>query len=62
MVVSVIGMLALGGALILTMSNIMQGQALRSGKATAQTVGNYVAAAVPPDVFGRGVIDPAQHD
>lgn len=60
--VSVVGMLALGAALILTMSNIMQGQALRNGTATAQTVGRYAAASIPPEVFGLGVIDPAQHD
>jgi diguanylate cyclase (GGDEF)-like protein len=60
--VSVVGMLALGAALILTMSNIMQGQALRNGTATAQTVGRYATASIPPEVFGLGVIDPAQHD
>ena len=54
-------MLALGIALVLTMSNIMQTQALRDGIASAQTVGRYASAAVPPDAFTRGVVDPAQH-
>ena len=54
-------MLALGIALVLTMSNIMQTQALRDGIASAQTVGRYASAAVPPDSFTRGVVDPAQH-
>jgi diguanylate cyclase (GGDEF)-like protein len=59
-VVSVIGMLALGSALIWTMSNVMQSQSLRNGAATATTVGTYAGQAVSADAFGLGILDAGQ--
>jgi diguanylate cyclase (GGDEF)-like protein len=58
----VIGMLALGSALIWTMSNVMQDQALRNGAATAGTAATYAGEAVGADAFAVGVLDSGQRE
>jgi diguanylate cyclase (GGDEF)-like protein len=58
----VIGMLALGSALIWTMSNVMQDQALRNGAATAATAATYAGEAVGPGAFAVGVLDSGQRE
>ncbi len=61
-VVSVIGMLILGCALIVTTATVMRQQALREGAAAAQSVAQYAGAAVSQEVYTLGLLAPGQRD
>jgi len=58
--VSVISMLTLGVALVLTMSHVLTSRALESGIETAQTVEAYAHGAVPMDAYRLGLLAPAE--
>ena len=59
-VVSVISMLSLGVALVLTMSNVMRARALDAGVETAQIVESYASQAVPIEAYTLGLLAPEQ--
>lgn len=61
-VVSIVAMLVLGCALILTTATVMRQQALREGAAAAQSVARYAGASLPPDVYTLGLLAPEQHE
>lgn len=61
-VVSVVAMLVLGCALILTTGTVLRQQALREGAAAAQSVAQYAGASLPQDAYTLGLLEPGQRD
>ncbi|GIG23710.1 hypothetical protein Cch01nite_44340 [Cellulomonas chitinilytica] len=59
-VVSVVAMAALGCALVWVTSNVMRGQALRDGTASAETLTAYTVGSVPTDAFADGLVSPEE--
>jgi diguanylate cyclase (GGDEF)-like protein len=59
-VVSVVAMAALGCALVWVTSNVMRGQALRDGTASAETLTAYTVGSVPSDAFADGLVSPEE--
>jgi diguanylate cyclase (GGDEF)-like protein len=53
-------MLALGVALVLVTSNVMQAQAQRDGIALARSIESYASQSVPEQAFTVGVLGPAE--
>ncbi|MGY4645381.1 putative bifunctional diguanylate cyclase/phosphodiesterase [Cellulomonas sp. URHB0016] len=59
-VVSVVAMAALGCALVWVTSNVMRGQALRDGTASAETLMAYTVGSLPSDAFADGLVSPEE--
>ncbi|MBB2924869.1 EAL domain-containing protein [Cellulomonas cellasea] len=57
---SVLAMLTLGATLVVTISSVLQRQALRDGVDAAQTVAVYAGRAVDAESFTLALLDPAQ--
>ncbi|MBO9555942.1 MAG: EAL domain-containing protein [Cellulomonas sp.] len=53
-------MAALGCALVWVTSNVMRGQALRDGTASAETLTAYTVGSVPSDAFADGLVSPEE--
>ncbi len=61
-VVSLVAVLLLGAALVLTVDRVMRDQALGAGATAAESVAAYVTDSLDPDVFIQGVLPSARRD
>ena len=61
-VVSLVAMAALGVALVLVSSSVMQRQAVRLGTVTATSVSSYAVSPLTAEAFRTGILDDATRD
>ncbi len=61
-VVSLVAMAALGVALVLVSSSVMQQQAVRLGTVTATSVSSYAVSPLTAEAFRTGILDDAARD